>query len=100
MPTAPDVAATPRPLTVERATMTIDGHALAGVSLGGYAYGPELGTAPAVVVVGGITASPFPLGDNRPESNGALDAWWPAMFGPGLIDSSRHTVLCPCWPGN
>ena len=45
--------------------MTVEGHALDDVVLGGWAYGPELGTAPVVVVVGGITASPFPLGDGQ-----------------------------------
>ena len=72
--------------------MTIDGHVLSDVSLGGWAYGPEPGTAPVVVVVGGITASPFPFGgDAEPGS----DAWWPALCAPDLIDPTRHTVLCP-----
>ena len=100
MPTLPVPVTTPRQLTVERASMTIDGHALADVSLSGFAYGPDLGTAPVVIVVGGITASPFPMGDHRPGAPEAHEAWWPAMFGPGLIDPARHTVLCPCWPGN
>ena len=79
--------------------MTIDGHELTGVELGGWVYGPEVGTAPAVVIVGGITASPFPLGDGSGADEGR-DAWWPALFGPDLVDPTRHTVLCPCWPGN
>ena len=53
---------TPR-LVVERPSITIEGRELADVALGGWAYGPEIGTAPAVIVVGGITASPFPFGD-------------------------------------
>lgn len=93
-------ATTPRPLRVERRSLTIEGHTLDDVVLGGWAYGPELGTAPAVVVIGGITASPFPLGDRGAGGDEGRDAWWPALFGPDLIDPSRHTVLCPCWPGN
>ncbi len=80
--------------------MTIEGHALADVALGGWAYGPDVGTAPVVVVVGGITASPFPLGDSDPEADEGREAWWPSLSGPDLIDPTRHTVLCPCWPGN
>jgi homoserine O-acetyltransferase len=83
-------------LLVERPSMTIEGHALTDVVLGGWAYGPEMGTAPVIVVVGGITASPFPFGDGTP----ANEAWWPALCGPDLIDPTRHTVLCPSWPGN
>ena len=33
--------------------MVIEGHALADVSLAGYVLGPELGTAPVVLVIGG-----------------------------------------------
>jgi len=93
-------AAVPRPLVVERATLLVEGHPLSDVSLGGWAYGPELGTAPVVVVVGGITASPFPFGDGRAESEGGVEPWWPALLGPDLIDLARVTVLCPAWPGN
>ena len=74
--------------------MMVEGHALDDVSLAGYALGPELGTAPVVVVVGGITASPFPFGG--PDS----EAWWPSLDAPDLIDPTRQTVLAPCWPGN
>lgn len=77
--------------------MTIEGHVLTDVALGGWVYGPELGAAPAVVVVGGITASPFPFGDG-PDGN--HEAWWPALAAPDLIDPTRYTVLCPCWPGH
>ena len=90
----------PRRLEVRRPSLTIEGHALAEVSLAGWAYGPELGTAPVVVVVGGITASPFPLGDGRSEADGGMEPWWPALFAPDLVDPARVTVLCPCWPGN
>lgn len=76
--------------------MTVEGHALADVVLGGYVLGPPLGAAPVAIVVGGITASPLPFGD---PASGA-EAWWPALRGPGLIDPERTTVLCPCWPGN
>ena len=80
--------------------MTVEGHALENVVLGGWAYGPELGTAPVVVIVGGITASPFPLGDDQAPPGEPREAWWPAIFAPDLIDPTRYTVLCPCWPGN
>ena len=43
--------------------ITIEGRTLDDVQLGGWVYGPELGTAPVVLIVGGITASPFPFGD-------------------------------------
>ena len=76
--------------------MVIEGHALDQVSLGGYVLGAALGTAPVVVVVGGITASPFPFGD--PACG--VDPWWPALDAPDLIDPANVTVLCPCWPGN
>jgi homoserine dehydrogenase len=94
VPTA--VPPTPRRYEVRRAAMMVEGHALADVELAGYMLGQPLGTAPVMIVVGGITASPFPFGD--PPS--AADAWWPAMAGPDLIDLSRTTVLCPAWPGN
>jgi homoserine dehydrogenase len=100
MPTATTGAVAPRQLTVARDTLVVEGHLLEDVALGGWAYGQGLGTAPLVVVVGGITASPFPLGDGRGEAVGGVDPWWPALFAPDLIDPARHTVLCPCWPGN
>jgi homoserine dehydrogenase len=80
--------------------MTIDGHVLQDVRLGGWIYGPELGTAPAAVIVGGITASPFPFGDGRDLGEDAAEAWWPALGAADLISPERFTVLCPCWPGN
>jgi homoserine dehydrogenase len=91
-------ALAPRSHVVRRSSMTVDGHRLEDAELGGWAYGPEIGEAPVVVVVGGITASPFPLGDCTAAYT--REAWWPALFGPGLIDPSSTTVLCPCWPGN
>lgn len=90
----------PRRLVVERSSMTIEGHVLSDVSLSGWVYGPELGTAPVVAIIGGITASPFPFGDGRPEADEGSEAWWPALCAPDLIDPTRDTVLCPCWPGN
>ena len=74
----------------------VEGHALEDIVLGGYVLGAALGSAPVVIVVGGITASPFPFGD--PQSG--ADAWWPALEAPDLVDLERMTVLCPCWPGN
>jgi homoserine dehydrogenase len=88
----------PRHFVVEQSSMTIEGHTIVDVSLGGWIYGPEPGTAPTVVIVGGITASPFPFGDGSTDAS--REAWWPALCAPDLIDPTRHTVLCPCWPGN
>lgn len=96
----PTLAAAPRRHDVSHATLVIEGHRLDDVALAGWAYGPALGTAPITVVVGGITASPFPLGDGRGEAAGGVDPWWPALFAPDLIDVASTTVLCPCWPGN
>jgi homoserine dehydrogenase len=93
-------ALAPRRILVERPSITIDGRAIADVVLSGWAYGPELGTAPVVVIVGGITASPFPFGDGQPIDTGGHEAWWPALCGPDAIDPASHTVLCPSWPGN
>src|SRR5262249_36919149 len=86
---------TPGRLEVRRDAMVVEGHALAEVVLAGYLLGRPLGTAPVVIVVGGITASPFPFGD---PASGA-EAWWPALQAPDLVDPERATVLCPCWPG-
>jgi homoserine dehydrogenase len=98
-PTAP-AAVVPRRHVVSRPSMTIEGHVLTDVSLAGWTYGPPIGAAPVTVVVGGITASPFPLGDGREEDTGGVEPWWPALFAPDLIDVSRTTIVCPCWPGN
>jgi homoserine dehydrogenase len=93
----PDVVApAPRRYEVRRDAMVVEGHALAGVELAGYLVGQPLGTAPVVIVVGGITASPFPFG----EPVSGAEAWWPALQAPDLVDPGRATVLCPCWPGN
>src|SRR6185436_9742193 len=90
----------PRRLVIEHPALTIEGRSLEGTQLGGWVYGPELGTAPAVLIVGGITASPFPFGDGEAEGEDPRAAWWPAMCAPDLIDPAKHTVLCPSWPGN
>jgi len=83
----------PRPLTVHLPALTLAGQHLTHVALHGFASGQSLGDAPVVVVVGGITASPFPLGD------GTQPGWWPSLAHPELIDLSQHTLLCPAWPG-
>ena len=98
VPVAPTYA--PRPLCVERASIHVEGHQLEDVSLGGWVYGPAPGTAPAVVIVGGITASPFPFGDGRGPDQGGVEAWWPKLLGTELMDPSKTTILCPSWPGN
>ncbi|MBM3806923.1 MAG: alpha/beta fold hydrolase [Acidimicrobiia bacterium] len=90
----------PRRLVIEHLSLTIEGRTLDDVQLGGWVFGPELGTAPAVLIVGGITASPFPFGDGHAEADSSREPWWPALSAPDLIDPSTHTVLCPSWPGN
>ncbi len=83
-------AITPARLVVHRTALAIEGHALGDVELVGYAIGQPLGTAPVVVIVGGITASPFPFG--APD----VEPWWPALR--ELVEGS--TVLSLAWPGN
>ncbi len=90
----------PRRLVIQHLSLTIEGRTLDDVALGGWVYGPELGTAPVVLIVGGITASPFPFGDGHAEGEDPRAAWWPALCAPDLIDPAKHTVLCPSWPGN
>ncbi|MBI5532034.1 MAG: homoserine dehydrogenase [Deltaproteobacteria bacterium] len=94
-----------RQRVVKRERVSVDGRVLENMTLAGWIYGPELGTAPVVVVVGGITASPFPFGASAEpaESAGATtptSGWWSSLAAPDLIDLRRTTVLCPCWPGN
>jgi homoserine dehydrogenase len=90
----------PRQLRVERPLLELNGHALRDVSLAGWAYGPPLGEAPVFMLVGGITASPFPFGDGTASDQGGQEGWWTALRAPDLIDPTVHTVLCPAWPGN
>ena len=99
MATLAAAALKPRRLVVDHRSLTIEGRQLDDVRLGGWAYGPEIGAAPAVLIVGGITASPFPFGDGESDDD-TRAAWWPALCAPDLIDPSQHTVLCPSWPGN
>lgn len=84
----------PKREVVSLPSAVIDGQELFDVELGGWVSGPALGCAPICLVVGGITATPFPFG--------GLDqpAWWPSLAGTDLIDTSTTTVLCPEWPGN
>jgi len=85
-----------RRLEVHREQMVIEGHALEDVTLAGTLLGAPLGTAPVVIIVGGITASPYPFGDAATGT----DAWWPALETDDLIDPAHQTVLAFCWPGN
>ena len=85
----------PRRLNVTKSEVTIGDRTLKDVELGGWAYGAELNDAPAFMIVGGITAPPFPFGDG-----GEQDGWWTALCAGDLIDPEKHTVLCPAWPGN
>src|SRR5262245_43203946 len=100
MTTLAATALNPRRLVIDHLSLTIEGRALEDVQLGGWVFGPELGTAPAVLIVGGITASPFPFGDGQSSGDDPRAAWWPAMCAPDLIDPAKYTVLCPSWPGN
>ena len=94
-------AAIPRRLEVRRDCVVLGGVALDDVTLSGWAYGPPLGEAPVVMVVGGITATPLPFGDGvAREEGGHGEGWWPALRAADLIDPARVTVLCPAWPGN
>jgi homoserine dehydrogenase len=74
--------------------MVVEGHALDDVVLAGTVLGAPLGSGPIVVIVGGITASPYPFG------GGDTEAWWPALAAPDLVDLARQTVVSMCWPGN
>ena len=100
MATLAATALQPRRLVIDHPSLTIEGRTLENVQLGGWVYGPELGTAPAVLIVGGITASPFPFGDGQSSGEDPRAAWWPALCAPDLIDPAKYTVLCPTWPGN
>ena len=84
----------PQLLTVTLPEVHLGGQLLRAVRLCGYWHGQPLGTAPVVLPVGGITASPFPFGD------GEHPGWWPALDTADLVDPTQHTILCPCWPGN
>jgi homoserine O-acetyltransferase len=100
MATLAATALNPRRLVIDHLSLTIEGRTLEDVQLGGWVYGPELGTAPAVLIVGGITASPFPFGDGQSSGEDPRAPWWPALGAPDLIDPAKYTVLCPSWPGN
>jgi homoserine O-acetyltransferase len=98
---AADNPRAPRRLSVRHTELDLNGHPLRDVELAGWAYGPELGKAPIFVVVGGISASPFPFGDGVPvDEGGQGEGWWSALGDVDLIDPVRHSVLCPAWPGN
>ncbi|HEY6039480.1 MAG TPA: homoserine dehydrogenase, partial [Kofleriaceae bacterium] len=98
-PAAASVRLVARRLVVRRDAMMIEGHALHDVELAGYAIGAQLGSAPVAVIVGGITASPFPFGSGAElDPAEPSDAWWPALA--ELIDLERTTVVTVCWPGN
>ncbi|MBL4633204.1 MAG: homoserine dehydrogenase [Kofleriaceae bacterium] len=85
----------PRRLSVKRDQLRIDGHDLFDVELGGWMCGPALGEAPVVLIVGGITANPFPFGNGSDK-----EAWWPSLQASDLVDPETMTILCPEWPGN
>src|SRR4030095_2984305 len=82
----------PRRLVIDHLSLTIEGRALEDVQLGGWVFGPELGTAPAVLIVGGITASPFPFGDGQSSGDDPSAARWAALSAPGLGRRHRCAV--------
>lgn len=82
-PIAAPAAPLVRRLDVRHARMMVEGHALDDVVLAGTA----VGDGPPVIVVGGITASPYPFGGD------GHDAWWPALRAPDLLDPARHAIL-------
>ncbi len=86
-----------RRLEVHREQMVIEGHALEDVTLVGTLLGQPLDAGcPVVLVVGGITASPYAFGDAATQT----EPWWPALIADDLVDPARQTVLGFCWPGN
>jgi homoserine dehydrogenase len=91
---APTTHGVAQRLEVRRGAMVVEGHALDDVMLAGTVLGAPLGSAPIVAIVGGITASPYPFG------GGDIEAWWPALAAPDLLDPARQTVVSMCWPGN
>ncbi len=87
------------PVPVERiaqlATLPLElGGTLRDVTVRGTLYGRPLGTAPVVVVEGGITANHQPFGDGREPG------WWPSLLRRDLCDPARHTILAPAVLGN
>ncbi len=84
----------PKLLRVDRDRVSLGSIELRDVVLTGYVSGAPLGTAPIFMLVGGISASPFPFGDGKDEG------WWPALRATDLVDPAQHTILCPAWPGN
>ncbi len=93
----------PRLQVAKLAALTIDERTVTDVTLAGHAYGPPLGSAPVLVVVGGITASALPFGKANGADDGSTTAaqgWWSALDDPELVDLEHTTVLCPAWPGS
>jgi len=84
-----------RRLEVVHDELLVEGHRLQNVLLAGHAFGAALGAGAPVVIVGGITASPFPFGDDA-----SVEAWWPSLRAADLVDPEAQAVLCPAWPGN
>ncbi len=79
--------------TVALAQYTL-GHTVASdLQLRGYQCGVPLGQGDIYVIMGGITASPFPFGS--PKHN----PWWPALRNEQLVNLSETTVLTMALPG-
>ena len=84
----------PKTYEVELDKVQLKTQTLRQVKLVGYGIGQPLGTAPTYLLMGGITASPFPFGTPK------LEAWWPALCAEDLVDPEQHTILTFAWPGN
>lgn len=84
-----------QPVLVQHSSLALgSGRTLKDASLRGLVYGLPVGQAPIVLVIGGITASPYPLGDADHA------AWWQALKSPDLLDPQKQTILTFCWPGS
>ncbi len=81
-------------VVARRDSFALGQRTLQNVVLRGVRFGCPVGDAPLVLVIGGITASPYPL--DHAEHTG----WWPAMGAPELLDPQRQTILTFRWPGS
>lgn len=82
------------PVDLHLDCLALGAHTLSDVQIRGTVGGVPLGEGPVFMLMGGITASPYPFGD------GEQPGWWSALQGPTRIDPGRHTVLCPAMPND
>ncbi len=77
-------------------TVTLE-DASAGDTVAYASYGAE--DAPAVFVLGGISAHRFVCGNPDGHPDGG-DGWWPGVVGPGVgLDPERYRILSIDWLG-